>query len=393
MLHYTNDPIRELKNLYVRFHAEAQNNPALEDESRRIFSDLEAGNPEYLALWKKFRDLSIAGFERTYRRIGVKFDLYIGESFFTKSGEQVVSDCINKGLCVKAEDSDALVINHIKGIPSFLLRKQDGSGLYITRDLAAVKYRVETFSPDVLLYVVGSEQSIHFKQLFALAKELGYMPDNVRAEHIAFGLVMSGNKKMSTRAGTIVELDEVLSKAVQKAHQVLESGNRDLKQADVSEIEEIIGIGAVLYHDLRQLRTTNISFDWDRIVSLESGSSAYLQYAYVRIKSILAKAEEQGKQSIAGKYIFTDEKELSLAKKVLCFEEVIQLAVSNNTPHLICTYLDELAQQFNSLYSEVPVLNAQGKDIITSRLALIRGVGCVLENGLKMLGIKIPAWM
>lgn len=387
------DPIRELKNLYVKFHTEAKSDPALEVEARRIFGELEAGDPELLELWKKFRDLSIAGFEQTYKRIGVKFDLYIGESFFTGQGETVIADCLQKGLCAKAADSDALVVDHIKGVPSFLLRKQDGSGLYITRDLAAVKYRVATFKPDALLYVVGSEQSLHFKQLFSLARQVGYLPENVKAEHIGFGMVLSGNKKMSTRAGTIVELDEVLDKAVLKAREVLQTGNRNLKETEMSEVEEIIGIGAVLYHDLRQLRTTNISFDWDRIVSLESGSSAYLQYTYVRIKSILGKAAEQKKLSGAQGYRFEDEKELAVLKKVLGFEEVIQLAAESNFPHLICTYLEELAQQFNSLYADVPVLTTPEQALLASRIALIRSVATVLENGLRILGIRMPVGM
>ncbi len=387
------DPIRELKNLYVRFHNEAKTNPAIEAEARQIFGELEAGNADLLELWKKFRDLSISGFENTYKRIGVNFDLYIGESFFAGQSDAVIADCLKNDLCHKVDDTEALAVDHIKGLPSFLLRKQDGSGLYITRDLAAMKYRVETFNPAVILYVVGSEQSLNFRQLFALAKEIGYLPETVRAEHVAFGMVLSGNKKMSTRAGTVVELEEVLEKAVAKAGEVLKAGKRDQNHADMQEVAETIGIGAVLYHDLRQLRTTNISFDWDRIVSLESGSSAYLQYTYVRIMSILAKAGGQNKLEAPAKYRFTSEKEFSLIKKTLGFGEVIRLACVNNTPHCICTYLEELAQLFNSFYADVPVLNTPEADLLASRVVLIRSVATVMENGLKILGIKMPPWM
>lgn len=387
------DPIRELKNLYVRFHVEEKNNPAIRTEARRLFSELDAGDEKLLALWKQFRDWSIAGFNVIYRRIGVHFDLYLGESYFTNKTEAVVGDCLAKGLARQDQDSPLIVVDTLENIPSFLLRKQDGSALYVTRDLAAIKYRVEHFHAETILYVVGSEQSLNFKQLFALARKAGYLPDNAKAEHIPFGMVLSGNKKMSTRAGTVVELEDVLERAIGKARETLKQNNPSLSKEEEDKIAESVGIGAVLYHDLRQLRTTNISFDWDKITSLEAGTSAYLQYTYVRIKSILDKAGALKSHAIVDSYRFENQKEFSLAKKLLFFEAVIKAAQKGNVPHVICTYLEELSQLFNSFYSEVPVLTTKDPALLASRLALLNSTGIVIENGLKILGISIPPKM
>jgi len=275
-----------------------------------------------------------------------------------------------------------------EGLPSFILRKEDGASLYITRDLSAVKFRVEKFAPSSILYVVGSEQALSFKQMFSLARKLGYLPENVKAEHIEFGMVLSNNKKMSTRHGTIVELEEVMGKAVERAAELLREGNKEITENEIKELSEIIGIGAVIYNDLRQSREKNISFDWEKSIKLEAGSCAYLQYAYVRIKSILSKLKNT--DAVCEQYKFEHPKEFDLAKKVLLFPSIIKQAQENNALHILCIYLEELAQQFNSFYADVQVINTLDHSLLASRTALIKATALVIEKGLKLMEIKTP---
>lgn len=382
------DHVRKLKDLYVKFHQEVKENPALKDEARAIFKRLEDGDDELFSLWKKFRDWSIDGFNSVYKRLGVHFDLYIGESYFAPQTAEVIKECLENGLAKKEENSSVVFVDQLEGLPSFILRKEDGTSLYITRDLAAVKFRVDTFAPGSLLYVVGSEQSLSFKQMFALARKLGYLPENVKAEHIEFGMVLSNKKKMSTRHGTIVELEEVMQKAVERAAALLRENNKDLTDSQIADIAEIIGIGAVIYNDLRQSREKNISFDWERSIRLEAGSCAYLQYAYVRVKSILSKLG-QVKNPSSG-WLFEHPKEFALAKKIMLFPSIIEQAQENNATHLLCTYLEELAQQFNSFYADVQIINTADPDLLASRTALINAAARVIENGLKLMEIRVP---
>lgn len=390
------NPIHELKNLYVKFHEELKTNPSLKTESRRIFNELEKGNNELLGLWKKFRDLSIVDFQKIYSRLNVDFDTYIGESFFANQTDAVIQECVTNGICKKDPNSDVVFVDSLKNLPSFIMRKQDGSSLYITRDLATMHYRIKTFAPNIILYVVGSEQSLNFNQLFELAKEIKYLPEGVVAEHISFGMVLRDGKKMSTRRGTIVELEEVIDKAAEKAKEILTANNPNLNKKETSTIADIVGIGAILYNDLQQSRTRNLSFDWDRMLKFEAGSSTYLQYAYVRIQSIMAKATEK-MSALTGventNFVFENKKEFDLAKKIGQFPQIIILAQQTNAPHLICTYLEELSQQFNSFYSDVPIINTDDNQLFLSRITLIKAVATTLRNGLTVLGIKLPAKM
>lgn len=390
------NPIRELKNLYVKFHEELKNDTSLKIEARRLFGELEKGDNELLGLWKKFRDLSIIDFQKTYEKLGVDFDTYIGESYFTQDTNGIIQDCLKTGVCKKDPNSDVVFVDSLADLPSFIVRKQDGSSLYITRDLATLKYRIKTFNPDVILYVVGSEQGLNFKQLFALAKAIGLLPANIVANHIGFGMVLREGKKMSTRRGTVVELEDVLNKAAEKAKKIMLASGHNLTEEEVSSIADSVGISAILYNDLHQARETNISFDWDRMLKFEAGSSAYLQYTYVRIQSIIAKAKEKISsisENQAASYTFENKKEFDLAKKVGLFAQIVVSAQKANAPHLICTYLEELSQEFNSFYSDVPVIATEDNSLFLSRIRLIQAVATALKNGLTILGIKLPPKM
>ena len=270
--------------------------------------------------------------------------------------------------------------------------------MYITRDLAALIFRTEVFEPDDILYVVGDEQSLHFKQLFALAKALGYI-DGAKAKHIGFGLVLSGGEKMSTRKGTLIELEELIGQSVEKSKEILRQKNKELSKKEIEEISEIVGLGAVIYNDLRQSRQKNISFDWNRMLDFEGGSAVYLQYTVARINSIIKKfnqAEHQGLSLMSrtvldvAKSVFEKDSEFALAKKIMFFPLVILEAQKHNSPHLIAVYLEELAQLFNHFYNEVSIIGTEDKELRLSRIALIKSVATVIKNGLGLLCVKTP---
>ena len=392
------NPIAELKDLYVKFHELSKDDPQMEDDARALFAKLESGDPELTALWKRFRDLSIVDFEKMYKRLGIDFDLYIGESFFIKDAEGAVMDCLEKGACRIDDETGAVVVDENDELPSFLLRKQDGSTLYMSRDLAAMKFRCEVLKPESILYVVGSEQGLNFKQLFALAEKTGYMLPTSKAKHIDFGMVTVNGKKMSTRKGTLIELEDLLKQAVEKSREILSQKNPSLAKEELDEISEVVGVGAIIYNDLRQSRVKNISFDWSRMLDLEGGSAAYLQYTYVRIQSILRKIEETypgetEKVLDETKISFEADSEFSLAKKLMMFPQVIMKAQKTDSPHDVCVYLEELTLIFNSFYNEVSILKTENQSLRESRIMLSKATSNVIKNGLALLNIRVPEKM
>ena len=383
------NPIKELNELYIKFHEEAEKNLEIEDSAREIFQKMEKGDSELIKLWMKFRSISIAEFKKIYERLGIKFDAYLGESYFAGETDKIVKECLEKKLAKKDEETGAIAVEDLEGLPSFLLRKKDDSGLYITRDLATLIFRVEVFEPDDILYAVGEEQSLHFRQLFALARALGYI-DGAKAKHIGFGLVLSGGEKMSTRKGTLIELEELIKQSVEKSKEILRQKNKDLNEKEIEEISEIIGLGAVVYNDLRQSRQKNISFDWKRMLDFESGSAVYLQYTVARINSILKKLDAGEAEEKISKPVFEKESEFALARKMMFFPQIILEAQKHNSPHLIAVYLEEMAQLFNPFYNEVSIIGTKDAKLRLSRILLIKSVATLIKNGLNLLGVKTP---
>lgn len=385
------DPIRELKNLYVRFHKEAKEKTDLREKAREIFNRLEKKDEGLIKTWKKFKDLSIKEFKKTYKKLGIEFDAYIGESYFTDLTNEVIKDCLDKNLCQKEEKTEAISVK-IDNLPSFLLQKQDGSSLYISRDLASLKFRIKNFKPQIILYVVGKEQELHFKQLFTLAQKLNYLKNTV-AKHIDFGLILIQGKKMSTREGVFFELEDLFEQTIEKSKEIIKQKNQKLNKKEIEEISKIIGIGAIIYNDLKQSRIKNISFDLGRMLSFESGSAVYLQYTYVRINSILKKLDKKFKSINTNKILFKENIEFNLAKKLMFFPLIIKEAQKLDSPHLISDYLEKLAQIFNKFYDQVSIIKTEEKNLLRSRIALIKAVSIVIKNGLEILNIKVPEKM
>ena len=385
------NPIKELNNLYIHFNEVSKEDENLKAEARKIFARLEQGDSELVALWKKFSDISLKEFQKTYDVLGVHFDVMLGESYFVTDFTKLLTELKDKGVA-KVGDGGAVIVDGLGDLPIFLLQKADGSTLYILRDIVTLMFRRDTFHPDVILYVVGSEQKLNFRELFALCDAAGYSKD-IKLAHVDFGLVLINGSKMSTRKGTLVNLDNVLEQIIAKAKEIVASKG-DVAPEHIDATAKIIGTSALIYADLKQNRNSNIEFDWDKMLSLESGSSVYLQYTYVRIMSILTKSgvDIHTLDTVATKpenLIFEDVSEFRLAFKLAFFSDALLRAMENNTPNIISIYLEELTAEFNHFYSKVSILKTEKAELKQSRLALLSAVATVIQNALAVLNIPV----
>lgn len=384
--------IKNLKSLYVKFQKESEQNEELIDKAREILKDLEKGDKELKVLWKKIKDISIKEFKEVYYDLGVNFDNYGGESFFLDKARDISERCLSKGIAKKGERGASVV--EIDDLPTFILQKGDGSTIYHSRDLAQLKTRIDELNPKEVIYVVGNEQKLHFKQLFKLAEKLDYLKET-KPKHISFGLVLGANgKKMSTRQGTSVELKNFIEEAVEKSYKTIEEKNSNLEKKEKKDISKKVGVGAIIYNDISQTRTKDILFNWDRMLDFESGSASYLQYTYVRIKSIFEKYNEEfGKPKRIKEFIFEEKIEKELIKKMMFFPQVIKISKETDSPHMIANYLEELAGLFNTFYNKVSITKTEDKNLRLSRLYLSNSVSYIISNGLNILNIPIPEKM
>lgn len=387
------NPTKELLKLYIKFHDESEAHSEIEDEARREFRKLEEGDKENRDLWKWFVDESIKDLEKTYKNLGgIKFDYYHGESFYEDKMEALLKDGKERGIFEKGEEGAYVVKYEDPNIVPFVVQKKDGATLYSTRDFATLKYRIETFKPEKLLYVVDVSQSLHFKQLFLGAERFPWYKGE--ATHVLFGRMSLKDKKMSTRKGNVVLLDEVLDEAKKRAKTVIEEKSPKLKEK--AKTAKIIGCAAVKYNILSQNRTSDIVFDWDKMLSLEGNSAPYLQYSYARAKSILRKAELE-KTKVENEKLPLDEEDyrkevdsriMALIRLFPRFSEQITFAAKEYKPNLLSNYLYEVAQKFNSFYNSVQVLNVDEPDR-TYRLKIVEATAQILKNGLELLCVEV----
>ncbi|MBI2634199.1 arginine--tRNA ligase [Candidatus Peregrinibacteria bacterium] len=383
------NPISELLKLYVRFHNEAEKDQSLEDKGREEFKKFEEGDSGSRKLWQWFVDESMKEVEKTYGMLGgIHFDYVQGESFYEDKMGAIFEEGKKRGIFVKGEEGAYVSVFDDPDIPTVPVRKKDGATLYITRDFAALKYRIDTWHPEKILYVVDVAQILHFKQIFATARKFPWYGGE--GEHVVFGRMQFKDGKMSTRKGNIIALDEVLSEAINRALKIVWGKNPDLKNKD--EIARLIGIGAVKYNILSQNRISDITFDWDKMLSLEGNSAPYLQYTYARARSILRKSEEKNlRESVAdddSAQGFPQTKIRNLTVHLSKFSEYIVLAASEYKPNIIANYLYDLAQKFNSFYNSVPVLRAASAADRKQRLKIVKASSIVMKNGLGLLGIE-----
>src|SRR3989344_3108030 len=382
----TKDPVEELEKLYVRFHKELKNNPALEAEGREEFKKLEAGDKKNKRLWRWFKKESLKEFNRIYNRLGVAFSVSIGEAFYEKDLEGAINLLKEGGLAQESEGALMVELERFD-LPPAMIRKSDGATLYLTRDIANLKYRIEEYEPKKILYVVANEQTLHFSQLFAIAKMIDLAKDKHMPELalVKFGLVRGETgKKLSTREGTAIKLNELLDRSIKLSQEALGARKVELRKSEAKEVAEILGIGAVKYNDLSQNRMSDIVFDWEKMLSFEGNSAPYLQYTYARLKSILKKAK--GVPKLNGMAL-ENERDLVLVLKLSEFPEVLDRVKETYMPSQLASYLYELAREVNSYYHSEPVLYSES-ELRTVRLNLVKVASDILKTGLDLLGIK-----
>jgi len=376
-----NNPIHYLYSLYVKFHSEAHKNPQLEDEARTWFARLERGDSEALMLWEHFRDLSIEEFKNLYKRLGVEFDYYTGESFYLNMLNETIDFVVKSGITKKSEG--ALIVD-LQELPPAMLRKKDGTTLYLTRDLAAVLYRHRKFNFDLALYVVGSPQSLHFRQLFAVLKKLGFSWWS-NCYHVPFGHVRFSDRSMSTRKGNIIFLEEVLDNAVELALKIIEEKNPSLDNKN--EVAEAVGVGSIIFNDLKNYRIKDVIFNWDEVLNFDGETGPYLQYTYARICSLLERYVCTYGEIIYREGLPFSEEAYPLTIVINDFEKHIERASKEFEPSIISRYLLNLCSEFNSFYNAHRVIT-DDPQLSLSRALLVKGVQKVLRTGLELLGIK-----
>ena len=374
----TADPIGELERLYKFIN----DKPELRDEAKAELVKLQQGDAENLAIWHKIIELSLLEFAKTYRRLGVNFDHTLGESFYNPQLAAVVADLRQRGLAV--ESDGALCIFFPGQETPLIVQKADGAFLYGTTDLATLKYRIEQWQPDEIVYVTDARQQLHFQQVFAAAKK--WFPATPDLRHVFFGSILGEDgKPLKTRSGQNVKLGELLDEAEERALAVVTEKNPELPAEVHRQIARAVGIGAVKYADLSQNRTTDYVFSWDKMLAMNGNTGPYLQYAYVRVQSIFRKA---GAATGNTPVTLVHPAELDLAKHILRFSDTLETVLADDKPNWLTSYLYELASKFSAFYDNCPVIQS-AEPTRTSRLALCRLTADILKRGLNLLGIDV----
>ncbi len=378
------NPIKELLTLYIKFHEEVEKEPQLEEEARSWFKKLEEKNEEAQELWEWFREESLKEFMMVYDLLGVSFDSFNGEAFYNDKMDRIITLLEEKKLLVESDGAEVVDLSEIE-LPPCLIRKSDGATLYATRDLAAALYRKETYDFDKVVYVVGGEQALHFTQVFTVLNKMGYEWSK-NMEHIPFGLILQNGKKMSTRKGKIVLLEKVIEEAISLANQNISDKNPNLKNKD--EVAKMVGVGAIIFQDLKNDRMNNFEFSLDQMLKFEGETGPYVQYSIVRTNSILEKANVTEFHNQDGLH---DEYSWEIIKNIQAFPEKVKRSFEQNEPSVIAKYTIDLAQAFNKYYGNTHILTDDEQ--LINRLALIKAVSIVLEEGLRLLGIRAPKEM
>jgi len=379
-------PIQTMLDLYVRFHDELKSDPELESQGRGEFKKLEEGDADNRKLWEMFREYSLEEFDTIFRQLGIKFDITKGESGYEDVIGETVELIKQKGILKKSEGADIVELGPASaGLPPALIRKSDGTSLYITRDVASLKERTAKYGPAKILYVVANQQTLHFEQLFAIWRMLGFA--GTELVHVKFGMVLGEDgKKLATREGKVIPLQEVIDKIVALALKVVQQKNPALSEEQTNEIAKAVGIGALKYNDLKQHPHTDIVFDWKAMLDISGNSGPYLQYAYARLASILERSENRKEGDVS---LLTEPKEEKLMKRLLEFQDAVEKCAEQNALNGLALYLYELSNDANRFYESVRVLDDEDAERRNARLVLISVVSTVLKTGLNLLGIEV----
>ena len=379
------DPINELLKIYVKFHEEAEKDPSLEDEAREYFKKLEDGDAETTELWKYFKDQSLVEFNRVYDMLGVSFDSYNGEAFYSDKMDEVVDILRDKGILTESEGAQVVDLSDMN-MPPCIILKSDGATIYATRDIAAELYRHRTYNFDKNIYVVGLPQSLHFKQIFESMKRAGWewSKDCV---HVGFGLVKLPGKSMSTRHGDVVFLEDVLNESIEKTRSIIENNGANVD--DIDAVSKKIGIGAILYTFLKNSREKDIVFSWDTMLDFDGESAPYCMYGYARGKSILRRAEGMDYSNADLTKAVSDDA-YTLVKLINSFGDAVADAADKNEPFYVNRYVTSLVKAFNKFYNTNPIMRDDvDEETKKARLAIVDATCTVIKSALGLLGIEV----
>ena len=385
------DPINELTKIYIRINEACKNDEQILENCRNNFKKLEDGDSYCVEIWKKFRELSLQEFQKVYDLLDSKFDSWNGESFYSDKMPEVIEILEKTGKLIESQGAKIIDLED-KGINTpCIIEKSNGSTTYATRDLAAILYRARTYDFDKALYVTSYEQVLHFKQVFEVAKLLGLDEKYTKGlEHVSFGMVLLPEGKMSTREGNIIKLEELLNEAISRAQEIIEQKNPELE--DKEEVAKKVGIGAVIFNDMSASRIKDEVFDWNTILNFQGETGPYVQYTYVRTKSVLEKVEYLPKIEEVKVENLADEYSLAILKLIYNFEDILIQVTDKNEPSILARYLIDLAKAYSSFYNENKII-VEDKDIQNARVYLTYAVSEVLKQGANLLGIQMPEKM
>lgn len=385
------DPINELTKIYIRINEACKNDEQILEKCRDNFKKLEDGDSYCVEIWKKFRELSLQEFQKVYDLLGSKFDSWNGESFYSDKMPEVIEILEKTGKLVESQGAKIIDLED-KGINTpCIIEKSNGSTTYATRDLAAIMYRAKTYDFDKALYVTSYEQTLHFKQVFEVAKLLGLdekFTDGL--EHVSFGMVLLPEGKMSTREGNVVKLEDLLNEAISRAEKIIEQKNPELKNKE--EVAKKVGIGSVIFNDLSGARIKDEIFDWNTILNFQGETGPYIQYTYVRTRSVLEKAGYLPKVEEVKVDNLFDEYSLNILKLIYNFEDVLIQVTDKNEPSILARYLIDLAKAYSIFYNENKII-VDDKGVQDSRVYLTYAVSKVLKQGVELLGMQMPEKM
>ena len=381
--------IRALNELYVRFHREAETDPALDDEARAYFKKIEEKDEECLALFHWFKELTLKDVQKIYDLLDIRFDSYAGESFYSDKMQPVVDELKEKGLLKESRGAQVVDLEEY-GMPPCIILKSDGTSLYATRDMAAAIYRKQTYDFYKCLYVVAYQQNLHFKQFFKVLELMGkdWAKDLV---HVAYGMVSLEEGTMSTRKGNVVFLEDVIRRCIEKAYEIISEKNPSLQGEEKAKIAEQVGVGAVIFGALYNSKIKDIVFSYDKVLNFDGETSVYVQYTCARAKSVLQKAGVAAEKSRGYTLDFAlNEAETDLAKALADFPDTVREAAEKYEPSFIARYAVDLSQKFNKFYFDCKILSAEDENKKAFRLDLTAATARVLTNAFALLGISMP---
>ena len=384
---FSKSEIQAILKIYVKFCQEEKENPELTEKAREYFKRLEDGAEKEVKTWKWIRKISLENYQKTYNLLNSKFDSYNGESYYNDKMEPIVEELRNKGLLKESEGAQVVDLAEYD-MPPCIIITSAGTTIYATRDLASLKDRINTYNFDKAIYVVGNEQRLHFKQVFKVLELMGYPEYAAKCEHVPFGLVVDKTgEKIGSRKGNSVFLEDILKEAIQKVEKIIDEKNPNLENKE--EVARKVGVGAIIFNDLSNSRIKDEIFDWDMLLNFQGETGPYIQYIYVRTRSLIEKAGYIPQIENINFSVLKEKEAIETVKLLYNFNEVVQNAADKNEPSVVARYLIDVAQNFSTFYNEHKIIT-EDKALQDARLALTYCVGTVLKTGVTLLGMEMP---